>query len=130
MRSLQLIENIQMNLKFQKNSKKKKINGKREPIWYCAICKSFCDFGVHETRHFVYSYYSQLAILLWKCGRTPTDLMKPLVSNQNHKKKKILIVLIIILISDSSLSKGFFGDFIFNYICKKEKNKNCEIKKL
>lgn len=38
------------------------------PIWHCVVGKSFGAFGTHETKHFVYLYYGQTAIQLWKCG--------------------------------------------------------------
>lgn len=37
-------------------------------IWHCVVGKSFGAFGTHETKHFVYLYYGQTAIQLWKCG--------------------------------------------------------------
>jgi dynein light chain LC8-type len=38
------------------------------PIWHCVVGKSFGAFGTHETKHFVYLYYTGVAIQLWKCG--------------------------------------------------------------
>ena len=37
-------------------------------IWHCVVGKSFGAFGTHETRHFLYIYYKNYAIQLWKCG--------------------------------------------------------------
>ena len=38
------------------------------PIWHVVVGKSFGAFGTHETKHFVYLYYGQTAIQVWKCG--------------------------------------------------------------
>jgi len=37
-------------------------------IWHCVVGKSFGAFGTHETKNFIYVYYKQTAIQLWKCG--------------------------------------------------------------
>jgi dynein light chain LC8-type len=47
---------------------KKHFDEARGPIWHCVVGKSFGAFGTHETKNFVYLYYGQTAIQLWKCG--------------------------------------------------------------
>lgn len=47
---------------------KKHFDENHLPIWHCVVGKSFGAFGTHETKHFVYLYYGQTAIQLWKCG--------------------------------------------------------------
>ena len=47
---------------------KKHFDDTHGPIWHCVVGKSFGAFGTHETKHFVYLYYGQTAIQLWKCG--------------------------------------------------------------
>lgn len=37
-------------------------------IWHCVVGKSFGAFGTHETNRFLYIYYKQTAVQLWKCG--------------------------------------------------------------
>ncbi|KAK8890450.1 hypothetical protein M9Y10_035226 [Tritrichomonas musculus] len=56
---------------------KKHFDETQGPIWHCVVGKSFGAFGTHETRHFVYLYYGQFAIQLWKCGTTPNTVDKP-----------------------------------------------------
>ena len=50
---------------------KKYFDDNEGPIWHCVVGTSFGAFGTHETKHFVYLYYGQYAIQLWKCGSTP-----------------------------------------------------------
>ena len=47
---------------------KKHFDENQGPIWHCVVGNSFGAFGTHETKHFVYLYYGQFAIQLWKCG--------------------------------------------------------------
>jgi dynein light chain LC8-type len=47
---------------------KKHFDERHGAIWHCVVGKSFGAFGTHETNHFVYLYYGQTAIQLWKCG--------------------------------------------------------------
>lgn len=56
---------------------KKHFDEKQGPIWHCVVGKSFGAFGTHETRHFVYLYYGQFAIQLWKCGTMSSDISQP-----------------------------------------------------
>ena len=37
-------------------------------IWHCVVGKSFGTFGTHETKNYLYIYYKQTAVQLWKCG--------------------------------------------------------------
>lgn len=47
---------------------KKHFDKEHEQIWHCVVGKSFGAFGTHETKHFIYLYYGEYAIQLWKCG--------------------------------------------------------------
>ena len=49
---------------------KQHFDSQQGPIWHCVVGKSFGAFGTHETKHFVYLYYGEYAIQLWKCGCT------------------------------------------------------------
>ena len=37
-------------------------------IWHCVVGKSFGTFGTHETKNYLYIYYKNTAIQIWKCG--------------------------------------------------------------
>lgn len=47
---------------------KKHFDEEYGPIWHCVVGNSFGANGTHETNHFLYIYYDQTAIQLWKCG--------------------------------------------------------------
>uniref|UniRef100_A0AC35FF02 Dynein light chain n=1 Tax=Panagrolaimus sp. PS1159 TaxID=55785 RepID=A0AC35FF02_9BILA len=38
------------------------------PTWHCIVGRSFGSFVSHENQHFIYFYYGNLAILLFKSG--------------------------------------------------------------
>ena len=47
---------------------KKEFDKKHNPTWHCIVGRNFgCDV-THETRHFIYFYLGQLAVLLFKSG--------------------------------------------------------------
>lgn len=37
-------------------------------IWHCVVGKGFGTYGTHETKNYLYIYYKQTAVQLWKCG--------------------------------------------------------------
>ena len=37
-------------------------------IWHCIVGESFGTFGTHETKNYLYIYYKNTAIQIWKCG--------------------------------------------------------------
>ncbi len=45
---------------------KKEFDSKHETIWHCIVGRNFGSFVTHETRHFIYFYLGQTAILLFK----------------------------------------------------------------
>ncbi|XP_038074078.1 dynein light chain 1, cytoplasmic-like [Patiria miniata] len=47
---------------------KKEFDRKYNPTWHCIVGKNFGSYVTHETRHFIYFYYGQVAILLFKSG--------------------------------------------------------------
>ena len=47
---------------------KKEFDQKYNPTWHCIVGRSFGSYVTHETKHFIYFYMGQLAILLWKSG--------------------------------------------------------------
>jgi dynein light chain LC8-type len=60
---------------------KKHFEQKYGQIWHCVVGKSFGAFGTHETKHFIYLYYGQTAIQLWKSG-----IIEPLGTKREEKK--------------------------------------------
>ena len=47
---------------------KKEMDKKHKPTWHCIVGKRFGSYVTHETRHFIYFYIGQFAILLFKSG--------------------------------------------------------------
>lgn len=47
---------------------KKEFDKKHGPTWHCVVGRSFGSYITHETKHFVYFYVGQLAVLLFKSG--------------------------------------------------------------
>ena len=41
---------------------------KYNPTWHCICGRNFGSFITHETKHFIYFYTGQVAILLFKAG--------------------------------------------------------------
>lgn len=47
---------------------KKEFDSRHGPTWHCIVGRNFGSYVTHETRHFIYFYVDQLAILLFKSG--------------------------------------------------------------
>jgi dynein light chain LC8-type len=47
---------------------KREFDKKHNPTWQCIVGRAFGADVVHESKHFVYFYLGQVAILLWKAG--------------------------------------------------------------
>merc|ERR1712142_747005 len=47
---------------------KKEFDKKYDPTWHCIVGRNFGSYVTHETRHFIYFYLGQVAILLFKSG--------------------------------------------------------------
>lgn len=47
---------------------KKEFDKKYNPTWHCVVGKAFGSYITHESKHFVYFYLGQIAILLFKAG--------------------------------------------------------------
>jgi len=47
---------------------KKDFDKKHGPTWHCIVGRNFGSFVTHETKHFIYFYIDQVAILLFKSG--------------------------------------------------------------
>jgi len=77
---------------------KKEFDKKYNPTWHCIVGRNFGSYVTHETKHFIYFYLGQVAILLFKSGwamnvelaawLTGGDLRLPeflMAANQNWK---------------------------------------------
>ena len=47
---------------------KKEFDKKYGPTWHCIVGRNFGSYVTHETKHFIYLYMGQVAILLFKSG--------------------------------------------------------------
>ncbi|CAK7292992.1 Dynein light chain 1, cytoplasmic [Vulpes lagopus] len=47
---------------------KKEFDKKYNPTWLCIVGRNFSSYVTHETKHFIYFYLGQVAILLFKSG--------------------------------------------------------------
>ncbi|KAL3314541.1 Dynein light chain 1, cytoplasmic [Cichlidogyrus casuarinus] len=47
---------------------KKEFDHKYGPTWHCIVGRNYGSYVTHETKHFIYFYMGQVAILLYKSG--------------------------------------------------------------
>ena len=47
---------------------KKEFDKKYNPTWHCIVGRNFGSYVTHETKHFIYFYLGQIAVLLFKSG--------------------------------------------------------------
>ncbi|VDL88645.1 unnamed protein product [Schistocephalus solidus] len=47
---------------------KKEFDKKYNPTWHCIVGRNFGSYVTHESKHFIYLYMGQVAILLFKSG--------------------------------------------------------------
>lgn len=47
---------------------KKEFDKKYNPTWHCVVGRSFGSFVTHESKHFIYFYLNNTAILLFRAG--------------------------------------------------------------
>ncbi|KAJ1926259.1 Dynein light chain 1, cytoplasmic [Tieghemiomyces parasiticus] len=47
---------------------KREFDKKYQPTWHCIVGKRFGSYVTHETRHFIYMYIDEYAVLLFKSG--------------------------------------------------------------
>lgn len=47
---------------------KKEFDKKFSPTWHCIVGRNFGSYVTHETKHFIYFYLDQIAVLLFKSG--------------------------------------------------------------
>ena len=48
---------------------KKEFDRKHNPTWHCIVGRNFGSYVTHETKHFIYFYLGQIAVLLFKSGQ-------------------------------------------------------------
>ncbi|KOB65614.1 Cytoplasmic dynein light chain 2 [Operophtera brumata] len=61
-----VIKNADMSEEMQQDAKE--FDKKYNPTWHCIVGRNFGSYVTHETRHFIYFYLGQVAILLFKSG--------------------------------------------------------------
>ncbi len=47
---------------------KKEFDKKYGPTWHAIVGRNFGSYVTHETKHFIYFYLGQVAVLLFKSG--------------------------------------------------------------
>ncbi|KAM3184035.1 Dynein light chain 2, cytoplasmic [Hymenolepis weldensis] len=47
---------------------KKEFDRYYNPTWHCIVGRNFGSYVTHETKHFIYFYMGQVAVLLFKSG--------------------------------------------------------------
>lgn len=61
------VDNIKVQYKMSKHIKEK-FDEKYGPNWHCVVGKNFASFVSYESKHYIFFYEGQLAILLYKIG--------------------------------------------------------------
>ncbi|KAL7986971.1 hypothetical protein Chor_005890 [Crotalus horridus] len=60
-----VIKNADMSEDMQQDAE---FDKKYNPTWHCIVGRNFGSYVTHETKHFIYFYLGQVAILLFKSG--------------------------------------------------------------
>lgn len=47
---------------------KREFDKRYGPTWHCIVGRNFGSYVTHESKHFIYFYLGQMAILLFKSG--------------------------------------------------------------
>ena len=76
---------------------KKEFDKKYNPTWHCIVGRNFGSYVTHETKHFIYFYLGQVAILLFKSGwaRKYRDCMYCSIKSKLNKNRFFLVVTLI-----------------------------------
>ena len=48
---------------------KKEFDKKYNPTWHCIVGRNFGSFVTHESKHFIYFYIGQVAVLLFRTAQ-------------------------------------------------------------
>ncbi|CAH3103764.1 unnamed protein product [Porites lobata] len=67
---------------------KKEFDKKYNPTWHCIVGRNFGSYVTHETKHFIYFYLGQVAVLLFK---SVSPLLKVVVFANNMTDRKSVI---------------------------------------
>ncbi|XP_046337805.2 uncharacterized protein LOC124119361 [Haliotis rufescens] len=68
---------------------KKEFDKKYNPTWHCIVGRNFGSYVTHETKHFIYFYLGQVAVLLFKSGFLKFKL--PVVFHGTMSERKAVI---------------------------------------
>eukprot|EP00057_Strongylocentrotus_purpuratus_P034994 XP_797323.2 PREDICTED: uncharacterized protein LOC592722 [Strongylocentrotus purpuratus] len=60
---------------------KKEFDKKYNPTWHCIVGRNFGSYVTHETKHFIYYYLGQIAVLLFKSGSAIMSERKVVIKN-------------------------------------------------
>mgnify|MGYP001950178534 CR=1 FL=1 len=68
---------------------KKEFDKKYNPTWHCVVGRNFGSYVTHETKHFIYFYMGQVAVLLFKSGwktwsQSSSDIHSPHIIPPPH----------------------------------------------
>ena len=72
---------------------KKEFDKKYNPTWHCIVGRNFGSYVTHETKHFIYFYLGQVAILLFKSGQTEKYPFTQIRLQSNNYKSKTHIII-------------------------------------
>ncbi|ERE85696.1 dynein light chain 1, cytoplasmic isoform X2 [Cricetulus griseus] len=76
---------------------KKEFEKKYNPTWHYIVGRNFGSYVTHDTKHFIYFYLGQVAILLFKSGQkhglcqTPSDPSKNKDCILNSKYQRLTL---------------------------------------
>lgn len=70
---------------------KKEFDKKYNPTWHCVVGRNFGSYVTHETKHFIYFYMGQVAVLLFKSG-WKTWSQSPLTYPQSSLFKLLILI--------------------------------------
>ena len=73
---------------------KKEFDKKYNPTWHCIVGRNFGSYVTHETKHFIYFYLGQVAILLFKSGWALHNLKGWVICDFNICESLLLKMLI------------------------------------
>ncbi len=65
---------------------KKEFDKKYNPTWHCVVGRNFGSYVTHETKHFIYFYMGQVAVLLFKSGWSSSTDYNLLSISLTHPK--------------------------------------------
>jgi len=73
---------------------KKEFDKKYNPTWHAVVGRNFGSYVTHETKHFIYFYMGQVAILLFKSGWNTNFIFNMIFNTSPYYSVKILPLVI------------------------------------